>query len=80
MPQILLCGLFVARDQMASVLQAIATVLPLTYAVDAITRVATTTSVGTSLIVDLLIVTGSMVLALAYRRSDAWLAHTLGDG
>ena len=64
MPQILLCGLFVPRDQMASMLQAIATVLPLTYAVDAITRVATTTSVGTSLIVDLLIVTGSMVLAL----------------
>jgi ABC-2 type transport system permease protein len=64
MPQILLCGLFVARDQMASVLQAIATVLPLTYAVDAITRVATSSSIDTTLIVDLLIVTGSMILAL----------------
>lgn len=65
MPQILLCGLFVPRDQMAEVLQGIAKVLPLTYAVDALQRVTTSTTVGGSLIVDLTIVAGSMVLALA---------------
>ena len=34
-PQILLCGLFVARDQMPGVLGAISDVLPLSYAIDA---------------------------------------------
>lgn len=34
-PQILLCGLFVGRDTMPSVLEAISNVLPLSYAVDA---------------------------------------------
>ena len=43
-PQILLCGLFVARDQMPQVLHAISDVLPLSYAVDAMTSVSTTTS------------------------------------
>jgi ABC-2 type transport system permease protein len=40
-PQILLCGLFVPRDQMPSVLSAISDVLPLSYAVDARSSVAT---------------------------------------
>jgi ABC-2 type transport system permease protein len=43
-PQILLCGLFVPRDQMPPVLEAISDVLPLSYAVDAMTSVSTTTS------------------------------------
>ena len=34
-PQILLCGLFVARDQLPPVLEAVSNVLPLSYAVDA---------------------------------------------
>ena len=34
-PQLLLCGLFVARDQLPPVLEAISDVLPLSYAVDA---------------------------------------------
>jgi ABC-2 type transport system permease protein len=34
-PQILLCGLFVARDALPGVLEAISNVLPLSYAVDA---------------------------------------------
>ena len=38
-PQILLCGLFVARDQMAGWLQAISDVLPMTYAVEALQEV-----------------------------------------
>ena len=39
-PQILLCGLFVPRDQMPAVLSAISDVLPLSYAVDAMTSMA----------------------------------------
>lgn len=39
-PQILLCGLFVARDQMNEVLEAISNVLPLTFSVDALTEIA----------------------------------------
>jgi ABC-2 type transport system permease protein len=39
-PQILLCGLFVARDAMPSVLGAISDCLPLSYAVDAMQNVA----------------------------------------
>ena len=34
-PQILLCGLFIARDQLPPVLEAISNVLPLSYATDA---------------------------------------------
>lgn len=39
-PQILLCGLFVARDRMNDVLEAVANVLPLTYSVDALQEIA----------------------------------------
>ena len=38
-PQLLLCGLFVARAQMAGWLRAISDALPLTYAYDALARV-----------------------------------------
>ncbi len=43
-PQILLCGLFIDRDLMPAVLSAISDVLPLSYAVDAMTAVSTTTA------------------------------------
>ena len=46
-PQILLCGLFLPRDAMPPVLEAISDLLPLSYAVDAMTAVATST--GTAL-------------------------------
>jgi ABC-2 type transport system permease protein len=46
-PQLLLCGLFVPRDAMPRVLEIVSGVLPLSYAVDAMTAVATTT--GTAL-------------------------------
>lgn len=45
-PQILLCGLLVPRDQLPDVLEAVATVLPLTWAVDAMETLATTTAPG----------------------------------
>lgn len=43
-PQILLCGLFIPRDEMPTVLSAVSDVLPLSYAVDAMSSVARTTS------------------------------------
>ncbi|TDE10865.1 ABC transporter permease [Jiangella asiatica] len=39
LPQFLLCGLLVPRDQLPDVLEAISNVLPLSYAVDAMTEV-----------------------------------------
>ena len=41
-PQLLLCGLFIARDAMPRTLEVISDVLPLSYAVDAMTSVSTT--------------------------------------
>src|SRR5690625_1333781 len=38
-PQILLCGLFIPRDQLPTVLETISNVLPLSYAVDAMQQV-----------------------------------------
>jgi ABC-2 type transport system permease protein len=40
LPQVLLCGLLVPRDQMAAGLEAVASVLPLTFAFDAFDEVA----------------------------------------
>ena len=40
LPQILLCGLIVPRDEMAGWLQALSAVMPLTYAYDALARLA----------------------------------------
>ena len=45
-PQILLCGLFVPRDQLPRVLEVISDVLPLSYAVDAMQTVAASAETG----------------------------------
>jgi ABC-2 type transport system permease protein len=45
-PQILLCGLFIPREAMPPLLEAVSNVLPLSYAVDAMTAVATTGGSG----------------------------------
>jgi ABC-2 type transport system permease protein len=45
-PQILLCGLFVARDQLPDVLHVISDVLPLSYAIDAMQSLVTTADTG----------------------------------
>ena len=63
-PQILLCGLFVPREQMAGWLQAIADVLPLTYAVDALIEVGKSPDATATMWRDLIIVAGAAVLAL----------------
>lgn len=64
-PQILLCGLLVPRDQLPGVLQAISDVLPLSYAVDAVTGVAQGNGFGAGAGADALIVIAFILAALA---------------
>jgi len=65
LPQLLLCGLFVPRDSMAPVLRVISDVLPLSYAVDAMSRITTQSGIGGQVVADLAVVAGSALLALA---------------
>jgi ABC-2 type transport system permease protein len=64
-PQLLLCGLFVARDQMAGALEAVSYALPLTYAYDALDRVTSDGSLGGRGTADVLVTCGVILLALA---------------
>ena len=64
-PQLLLCGLFVPRGQMQTALSYASDVLPMSYAVDAMTRVSTTSGVGGDLLRDLAVVAGCALLVLA---------------
>ncbi|MFB9166121.1 ABC transporter permease [Arthrobacter psychrochitiniphilus] len=75
-PQILLCGLFVARDQMNSVLEVISNVLPLSYAVDGLQQVAQSSSPTSQLVWDLVVVAafvlaGLLLASLTLRRRTA---------
>ncbi|MEU8240001.1 ABC transporter permease [Actinoplanes missouriensis] len=63
-PQLLLCGLFVARDQMAGWLQAISNVLPLSYSVEALTEVGAHAEATATMWRDLIVVVGAIVVAL----------------
>jgi ABC-2 type transport system permease protein len=45
-PQILLCGLFIPRDQLPQALEWVSNVLPLSYAVDAMQTLTETTATG----------------------------------
>ena len=65
LPQILLCGLLVPRDEMAGWLQAISAVLPFTYAYDALSRAATDAELGARFALDVVVVVGVTLLALA---------------
>jgi ABC-2 type transport system permease protein len=65
LPQLLLCGLFVARDQMSGLLEAISWALPMTYAYDALDRVTTEGGLGGAGLADLGVTIAAMLLALA---------------
>ncbi len=52
-PQIFLCGLLVPRDQLPDVLRWVSDVLPMSYAVDALTTLREGADVTTGLVVDL---------------------------
>jgi len=63
-PQVLLCGLFVARDEMADWLELISAAFPLTYAYDALARVTQGEPLGGRFALDLCITIGATLLAL----------------
>jgi len=65
LPQFLLCGLFVAREEMVGWLQAISDVLPMSYAVEALQEVGAHEQATELLWRDLGIVAGCVVVALA---------------
>lgn len=64
LPQILLCGLFVARGEMGWLLNWLSNVMPLSYAVDALTQVTRFPDFTATLTRNLVIVAGCAVLAL----------------
>lgn len=63
-PQLLLCGLFVPRDEMAGWLQVVSDVLPLSYSVEALQEVGSTAEPTATMWRNLAIVGGATVLAL----------------
>lgn len=75
-PQLLVCGLFAARDAMAWPLQWFSTIMPLTYSVDAMRRLVTEGTWSGGLRRDLLVVAGFTLAALllgalTIRRQEA---------
>ena len=73
LPQFLLCGLLVARDRLPDVLHPVSDVLPLSYAVDAMKAVTTSTAPGSNVLGDAVVilvwVVASLVLgSLTLRR------------
>lgn len=62
-PQILLCGLLVPREELPRFLEVVSAVMPLSWAVDAMEELATTTAAG-DVLVDLAVVAGFVVVAL----------------
>jgi ABC-2 type transport system permease protein len=64
LPQILLCGLFVPRDDMGWLLRWLSDVMPLSYAVEALTRVTASSTVDAVILRNLLVVACCALLAL----------------
>jgi ABC-2 type transport system permease protein len=65
LPQLLLCGLFHPRAEMATVLRWAADVMPVSYAVEALQLVARSATVGGDYVRDVLVGVGCGVVALA---------------
>jgi ABC-2 type transport system permease protein len=72
LPQVLLCGLLTPREDMVNWLRAASDVLPMTYAVDALTEIGTHAEVTGALIHDTVVVAGAaagfLVLGAATLR------------
>jgi len=64
LPQVLLCGLFAPREQMAGWLQAISDVMPMTYAVEALTEVGGNADPTATMWRDLAIIVACILAAL----------------
>jgi ABC-2 type transport system permease protein len=65
LPQLLLCGLFVPREQMAPALETLSWALPMTYAYEALERVSTVGELGARGALYTVIVAGAALLSLA---------------
>ena len=65
LPQFLLCGLLTPRDAMPGVLSGLSDVLPLSYAVDAMTAVATQADAAADVWRDVAVMAGFVVAAIA---------------
>ena len=64
-PQILLCGLFVAREDMARPLEVLSALLPLTYAYDAVAQVTNGDDLGAAFGRDVAVMVGATLASLA---------------
>lgn len=64
-PQLLLCGLFTARENMHPALEAVSNVLPMSYAVDGMNEVLRHSEVTGNFVRDIVVVAGCAVLVLA---------------
>lgn len=64
LPQLLLCGLFIAREQMAPALEAVSWALPFTYAYDALARATNRTALTGRVVVDAGVIVVATVSAL----------------
>jgi len=64
LPQFLLCGLLVPRDELGTVLEAISWALPLSYAVDAMQRITVESGVSARTLVDLAVVSVAIALSV----------------
>jgi ABC-2 type transport system permease protein len=64
-PQVLLCGLFVPRGSMATVLSWVSDVMPLSYAVDALNHVTTSSDIDGTTVRNLTVIAGCALLGLA---------------
>jgi ABC-2 type transport system permease protein len=64
-PQILLCGLLLPREQMPRALELVSDVLPMSYATDAFTDLAAGTTAGSGLATDVAVLLACCVVALS---------------
>jgi ABC-2 type transport system permease protein len=63
-PQLLLCGLFVDRDDMAAFLDGVSWAFPLTYAYDALALATSPDSLGAGIVADAAVIVGATIAAL----------------
>ena len=69
LPQLLLCGLFVPRDEMAGLLHAISWALPFTYAYDALDRATRAGPLGVGIVIDVAVISCATLGALGLGAS-----------
>ncbi len=65
LPQLLLCGIIVPRSGLPAVLHWVSYTLPMSYAVDATQQLSTHAVVGRQFVVDVIVVAGFLLAALA---------------